>query len=156
VIQAVGPSLPATPVELALSLANRLGRGIVHPFRRDGKGDWANLAGEAMVVTHVSQILGTRATSAHGVGELPWRPEFGSWLHLLKHAPITAATPALARLYCVEAIQRWEPRVRITDVSVVAEEIDTGNKLDIGARFNFIDLQRGTNIFEGLLASVVV
>ncbi len=115
-----------------------------------------NKFGADMIITHVSQILGTRANSEFGQGELAWRGAFGSRMHLLKHAPITPSTREIARLYCVEALQHWEPRVRLTDVSIESETIDTGVKLTLNVRFNFIDLKTGAVLFEGLRASIVL
>ena len=91
-----------------------LGFGVVRPFVRDA-ADFAKAGGFAQVRSSVGQILGTRAQSETTAGELPWRPDFGSKLHLIRHrkGPIIAE---LSRSYIREALDRWEPRVEIVQV----------------------------------------
>lgn len=91
-----------------------LGRGLLHPFRRDGKTDFANGEGIELVKSCVRQILGMRAASGTMAGELPWRPELGSKFYLLKHRKNNLALSELATAYAGEALGRWEPRVRVT------------------------------------------
>lgn len=97
-----------------------LGRGITRPFRRDQKNDFASASGADLVYACGEQVLGTRATSPLGSGELPWRPEFGSKLHLIRHRNINPTTKELARAWASEALQRWEPRLRVQDISFEA------------------------------------
>lgn len=89
-----------------------LGAGLLRPFVRDQKNDFANDAGLALIKACIGQVLGTRAADDSGEqqGELEWRPAFGSKLHLLQHrkGPLLSE---LARFYVVEALSRWEPRV---------------------------------------------
>ncbi len=91
-----------------------LGNGLLRPFRRDEKQDFANGGGVLLVVSAVGQILGTRAASEANQGELQWRPEFGSLVHLLKHRNNNAILRELARTTSMEALDRWEPRANIT------------------------------------------
>lgn len=104
-------SQPTESVDLRRSPAafsDPLGTGLVRPFRRTERGDFATASGEPLVGSCVGQVLGTEENS------LPWRPEFGSRLYLLRHAPIDVdVTPELARVYAEEALRRWEPRARI-------------------------------------------
>lgn len=96
-----------------------LGSCLARPFRRDGRGDFANLSGVALVKAAVGQVLGTDASSDNGKhsGELPWRPRFGSLLRLLVHRNLDdPMTVALARYYVAESLNRWEPRVRVRKV----------------------------------------
>jgi phage baseplate assembly protein W len=89
-----------------------LGAGLLRPFVRDQKQDFANGSFVDLVRASVGQILGTRASDDSGEhqGELEWRPDFGSKLYLLQHrkGPLLSE---LARFYVVEALSRWEPRV---------------------------------------------
>lgn len=87
-------------------------RGIVTPFRRDRRQDFANSTGSDVVLSNVRQILGTR------VGELRWFPKFGSLLYLLRHQNIKPVLVYQARAYVVDAIARWESRARVTRVEV--------------------------------------
>lgn len=98
-----------------------LGRCITRPLRRDQKNDYANSTGIDLVSAAVVQILGTIASTGVTRGELPWRPEFGSAVELLRFKRVDEALEDLADLYVFEAIQRWEPRaiVRQTQMSDV-------------------------------------
>lgn len=155
-ITAVGPTTPTAIVEVSFTEANQFGRGVTHPFRRDGKGDFQNLVGAELVQRAVSQILGTKAATEFNQGEIQWRPDFGSKLHLLRHAPNNQATHELARLYSVEAVNRWEPRARITNVNVLSEDPTDLKSLTVAAKFNFIDLNTGAVIFDNLETAIVL
>lgn len=96
---------------------NFFGYGLTRPFRRGAK-DFANAGGADLVATVVAQVLGTRAASATTQGELPWRPNAGSLLHVLRHRNNTATSRERARIYVQDAIRRWEPRVEVLDVTV--------------------------------------
>lgn len=96
-----------------------LGFGLIRPFARDA-ADFAAAAGEALVKSAVGQILGTVGASATTPGELPWR-ELGSLLHLLRHQRNDSVLQALARVYVVDALKQWEPRVVVTAVQVTRE-----------------------------------
>lgn len=99
-----------------------LGYGPIRPFRRNGRGDIAHAGGAALVRSCVGQVLGTRASSEFVQGEIPWRPEFGSLMHLLKHRKNNSALSELARAWAQEALTTWEPRVRVTSVSTTKRE----------------------------------
>ncbi len=90
--------------------------GLLRPFRRDRKTDFASGGGEAAIRSAVGQILGTMAASEFTQGETPWRTEFGSLLHLLRHQKNDALLQELARVHVVDALKRWEPRVQVTSV----------------------------------------
>lgn len=102
------------------ALATFIGRGVTSPFRR-ASSDLANAEGIALLKNNMKQILGVRADSDYTTGELPWRTEFGSLLHLLRHKPNTLATEELARIYVVEALARWEPRILVRAVGITRE-----------------------------------
>lgn len=115
-----------------------LGFGLLRPFRRDLKADFAADGGERVIRSAVGQILGTMAGSDFTQGELPWRTEFGSLLHLLRHQRNDAVLNELARVYVVDALKRWEPRVVVTSVKVTRERQDGENILSIRLRYNII------------------
>jgi phage baseplate assembly protein W len=54
------------------------------------------------------------------------RPEFGCRIHELVFAPHNAATEGLAVLYIREALDRWEPRVDVTEVEVASADVQDG------------------------------
>lgn len=149
---AVGPTTPTAPSIAPFSVLNQFGHGVIHPFRRNRTGDFQNEFGVALIKSNVSQILGTFAASEIAQGELPWRPNFGSVLYLLRHQPNNDSAQSLARIYVVEALQRWEPRVKVTDVRVSRED----TKLILNVRFNFVDPTTGNTVFQDLEASIVI
>jgi phage baseplate assembly protein W len=156
-IPAVGPTSPSAPASRPFTVLDHFGFGLTHPFRRDGKGDFANQAGPELVKSAVSQILGTFASSDISEGEVPWRPDFGSLLYLLRHQPNNLMLQELARVHVAEAIGFWEPRVRITDVRTSKLETDnTDDTLEIAVRFNFIDLNTGKVVFEDLESTIQI
>lgn len=133
-----------------------LGNGLLRPFRRDQKNDFANGAGAALIQSTAGQILGTKCDGPRGVGELPWRTEFGSRLYLLRHRPLNETLRELARFYSQEALTRWEPRI------VVSQALVTRNReqrsLVIRCYFDVIDRNVSGNrvIFGGLEAGTAI
>lgn len=117
-----------------------LGLGILTPFQRDQKNDFAVGSGVALVKASMRQILMTRCRSVSGGGEVPWRTGFGSRLYLLRHRKNNFVTQEMARVYVVGALRRWEPRVQITKVTLRS----SGRELHIDIRFNLID--RNSNV----------
>lgn len=112
-----------------------LGFGLIRPFVRDA-ADFAKAGGFLQVRSSVGQILGTKAQSERTAGELPWRPDFGSKLYLIRHrkGPIVEA---LARSFIREALDTWEPRVEIVEVTT---EFDRETRVrNIRVRLRVID-----------------
>ena len=109
--------------------------GLLRPFQR-GARDFVAGGGADAVKSAVGQILGTLGASATTQGEIPWRTELGSPLHLLRHQKNNAALQELARVYVTDALQRWEPRVRVTDVKVARERQDGEDVLAIRVRYD--------------------
>lgn len=92
-------------------------------MRRE-KGDLSNATGSALILSHVEQILGTRCDdgSLDGPGgELPWNPAFGSLLYKLRHQNLKEVLRYQARAYCIDALARWEPRVRVVAVNILTD-----------------------------------
>ena len=127
-----------------------LGFGLLRPFRRDLKADFAADGGERLVRSAVGQILGTMASSDFTQGELPWRTEFGSLLHLLRHRRNDAVLQELARVYVVDALKRWEPRVVVTSVQMTRELQEGQNVLAIRLRYNLVDRASGAVLLQSL------
>lgn len=134
-----------------------LGFGLLRPFRRDRKADFAAAGGEALVRSAVGQILGTMASSDFTQGELPWRTEFGSLLHLLRHQKNDAVLQELARVHVADALKRWEPRVQLTSVQVTRERDRGENVLAIRLRYNIISANvPGNNVIVAGVEQVVL
>lgn len=125
----------------ALGANAHLGNGLLRPFRRNQKNDFANADGEKLVRSAVGQVLGTRGSNERIVGELPWNTEFGSLIEILRHMPNDDTLQELGRLFVVEAIQRWEPRVVISrvDISRKKSDLNSGeNVLEIALVYDII------------------
>lgn len=82
---------------------------------------------EDLVKQSIYQILDTR------LGERVMLPEFGSRLPELLFEPIDGITIALARVYFIDAIKKWEPRVLLNAVAVNINPDQ--NKLEITASY---------------------
>lgn len=91
--------------------------GMTFPQRFNSKG-FFEFTGDLQLLIRMSiyQILGTR------IGERVMLPEFGSRIHELLMEPIDEITISLARVYTIEAIRTWEPRVLINDVQTVVNQ----------------------------------
>ena len=148
-VDPVGPDEPTAVVEAKFTVQSMFGRGVMRPFRRDKKGDFANGDGPELVKAAVMQILGTKATSQFAAGEVPWRGGFGSLLHLLLHAQNNPALFELANHYVVQALSRWEPRIRVTQVSIESSATEE-NKVFIDCVYDFIDINTGNVVFQDL------
>lgn len=87
--------------------------GMTFPQRINNKG-FFEFTGDlrALVRASIHQILGTR------IGARVMLPEFGSRIWELLMEPIDSITVSLARVYTIEAVKRWEPRVILNSVEV--------------------------------------
>ncbi len=113
--ETVTPGVAPTDPSITTPIDAFLGFGLIHPLVRDQKNDFAATGGAALVRSALSQILGTEAETETTEGELAWRSEFGSKLHLLRHRK-GRIVQDLGRAYILEAVRRWEPRIVITKV----------------------------------------
>jgi uncharacterized protein len=98
-------------------------RGVIRPFTRDGVNDVATASGAALLRAEIGQVLATVCSSGVTQGELPWRPDFGSLLYLIRHRKADFVTKEMARAYVVDALAKWLPQIRITDVEI--EPVDS-------------------------------
>ncbi len=132
-----------------------LGFGLTHPFQRDLRSDFAAAGGEHLIRSAVGQILGTVGSSDYTQGEVPWRTDFGSLLHVLRHQRNDHVLHELARVYVVDALKRWEPRVIVTSVQVTREQ---RNVLAIRVRYDVISTNTPGNnvILSGIEQTVRV
>lgn len=130
-----------------------LGSGLLRPFLRDQKNDFAAGSGADLVAACVGQVLGTKRTTPNGTGELPWRPEFGSALQELRQQNNDDVLGDLGVVYVGEALRRWEPRARVT--SVTPRRNPDGSALVLDVRFDVIDA-RGRALARGLSVAATV
>jgi phage baseplate assembly protein W len=125
------PPVPATaPVAAAaLRSTNPLGFGIVRPFRRTARGDFATAEGEELVRSDFGQLLGTE------LGEVPWRTTLGTRISRLRHMANTQSLGELARVQIDEAARRYERRVQLLDV--VADPVHVGEENRVQLRIRY-------------------
>lgn len=117
------PAVPERTVSNSKSVVSPIsfGHGLLTPFRRDGKGDFAHAADIELIRSNLRQVLYTTSSSPQSFGELPWRPEFGSQLGNLRFRNLDELTIELARTYLVDAIKTWLPRIRIKRSNIEAD-----------------------------------
>ncbi|MEV8098546.1 GPW/gp25 family protein [Kitasatospora sp. NPDC085879] len=122
-----------------------LGTGVRLPFRPQGAAGgpgpglaWAS--GMVLVRQSIETILDTEP------GERVMRPDFGCGLRQYLMAPNTAATRAALREEIEQALTRWEPRIRVTEVSVTPGEEPTMVWIDI-AYVRLVDLRSDNLVY---------
>jgi hypothetical protein len=79
----------------------------------------------------VIQVLATEGATPLSSGELPWRTDFGSALHLLRHQRNDDLLAELARVYVRDALKRWVPEAELVETKVSPNK----NKLEITVRY---------------------
>nr|WP_202434680.1 MULTISPECIES: GPW/gp25 family protein [unclassified Streptomyces] len=79
-------------------------------------------------------------------GERPMRPEFGCGIHDYVFAPGDGATAGRIAQETRTALERWEPRIEVTDVVIAFDTIDEGT-LYIDVRYTV----RSTNDLRNLV-----
>ena len=82
--------------------------GIQYPYGFTPAGAVAASTELPRIRQSIRQILGTRP------GERAMRPDFGCGLHSLVFEPNTAVYQALARRRILDALARWEPRIKVS------------------------------------------
>lgn len=111
------------------------GRGILLPFRRNMRSDFASGEGVELVRSAVRLVLGTVCGSDTTQGELPWRTEFGSLTQLLRLRNNSPALAELARHRVVEPLALWVPSVRVREVIVQ----QNGETMSLTVRYDLVD-----------------
>lgn len=123
-----------------------LGKGLRFPFafqKRSGGAQVSTVTSvdHAHIHESILQILGTRP------GERFLNPEFGSRLKDLVFEPNDPILKGLIRHYVIDAIQRWEKRVYVTDVTFddSPETVDA-NTIPVRISYRVIDTQVEGNL----------
>ena len=108
-----------------------VGAGWAFPVALDAQRRVALARGTADVEQAIRIILLTPK------GQWPRRPEFGCAIHDLIFAPNTSTTLGLAEYYVREALQMWEPRVAVEEVTAAPDPEDpAGARLLIRIRYS--------------------
>lgn len=96
-----------------------IGRGWAFPVRVDPvTGGIAMVSRGREIEESIRIVLGT------SYGERPMRPEFGSAVHDFIFAPVTPTTAGRLAHEVRVSLARWEPRIRVLDVSVTIDDHD--------------------------------
>jgi len=111
-----------------------IGTGWAFPLRTDATGSIGMVSGEREVAESIRLILATAP------GERPMRPAFGCAIHDLVFAPADAATAGRISYEVRLSLERWEPRIELTDVVVGFDAVESGRLL-IDVRYTL----RGSN-----------
>lgn len=104
--------------------ASFLGKGFALNFGLNSKGSINTASGRESVEQSIRIILGTSK------GERVMRPDFGCDLNNLVFAPNNSRTRALAQYYVEDALNKWEHRIIIQDVSV-REDLEEETKFHV-------------------------
>lgn len=111
-----------------------IGNGWAFPLRVDATGGIALVGRDREITEAIRLILATAP------GERPMRPEFGCGVHDYVFAPADENTAGRIAFEVRRALDRWEPRIDVTDVVVGFDDEDVG-VLYIDIRYTI----RGTN-----------
>ncbi|MCD9196230.1 GPW/gp25 family protein [Streptomyces albireticuli] len=97
-----------------------IGRGWAFPLRVGPTGGIGMVERDREIAEAIRLVLGTAP------GERPMRPDFGCGIHDYVFAPGDGATAGRVAHHVRAALERWEPRVEVTDVAVAFDAVDDG------------------------------
>jgi len=116
-----------------------LGTGLSFPVGVDRRGGIALAPGVSDVEQAIEIILGTAP------GERPMRPEFGCSIHDYVFETVDAHTLARLEADIHEALDRWEPRIDVTDIRFDLSEVDEG-RLVIDITYRLVETNQVRNL----------
>src|SRR6478609_4261112 len=93
-----------------------VGRGLAFPMRVNATGGLALVSHDQEIIESMRLILGTSP------GERPMRPDFGCAIHDHVFGPADTSTIGMIAFEVRLALDRWEPRIEVLDVSVSQDE----------------------------------
>jgi phage baseplate assembly protein W len=97
-----------------------IGAGWAFPVRTDATGRIGLVTGVREIEESIRLILATAP------GERPMRPEFGCAVHDYVFAPADASTAGDIAYAVRVALDRWEPRIELEDVTVRFDAVENG------------------------------
>ncbi len=124
-------------------------RGMSLPFQRTGGSDFTTAEGEALVKANLMFLLTTP------IGFLPWRPDFGSRLHELRHSPDTITLRETVRVIISDAITKWLPYVRLDSVDVESKRQTKSLQIKIAYRIVRNGVATGPTISQAVTINTV-
>ena len=101
-------------------MADIIGSGVAFPLRVNRRGGLALVSDREDVEQAIAIILGTAP------GERPMRPEFGCAIHDYIFETVDARTLGQVDHEIRVALERWEPRIDVLDITVDLSEADHG------------------------------
>ena len=115
--------------------------GLGIPVKKRELGYFTPMQDTDLLKSSVQMILGTR------IGDRVMNPEFGSRLKDLVFEPNDSVLKGLIRHYVIDAIERWEKRVYVTDVAFddSPETVDA-NTIPVRISYRVIDTQVAGNL----------
>jgi phage baseplate assembly protein W len=113
-------SSPSSAGDSRAATVDFIGAGWSFPLGVDATGGIALVRREQEVDQAIRLILGTAR------GERPMRPDFGCRIHDDVFAPANAATAGQVAYDVRQALEQWEPRIEVQDVSVSFDQIEAG------------------------------
>ena len=100
--------------------AEFIGAGWAFPLRTDATGSVALVTEDREIAEAIRLVLATSP------GERPMRPEFGSRLADYVFAPASPATAGQLAYEVRTALERWEPRINVTEVAIGFDAVEAG------------------------------
>lgn len=97
-----------------------IGAGWGFPLRTTPSSGVSLVTGEREIIEAIQLILSTAP------GERPMRPEFGCGIHDYVFAPADDDTAGRIAFEVRAALDRWEPRIDVTDVVIEFDQEDAG------------------------------
>ncbi len=97
---------------------NFLGTGWGFPVRLDSEGQFIKASEHSTIEASIKLILST------ATGERLMRPDFGSTLHTFLFKPVNDSNRAQMSSAVKIALQRWEPRIKISQITVSPSPTD--------------------------------
>lgn len=120
--------------------AGRLfGRGLAFPLHINEQGRFGWSAGPANIRQSIQIVLLTEP------GERVMLPDFGTGLKRFLFKPNTVTTHRLIEESIRQALDQWEPRIEVEDVTVDADTEDPGAAL-VTLRYKLISNQAGDQL----------
>ena len=120
-------------------MSDLIGSGLAFPLQADQRGELALAHGVADIEQAIRLILGTAP------GERPMRPEFGCDVHDYLFDTIDAEVIGRIDVAIRTALDRWEPRIEVTDIDYDLDERDHG-KLTITISYRVLATSRLYNL----------
>ena len=108
---------------------------LAFPFQV-GAVDLETVEGVGEIGACLKQIIGTRATWAGQLGELPWRPAAGSPIPTIRHRKNTADTRSQVVGHIKRAAAMWEPRAATVEVETFLPAVGRETFMEFRVRYS--------------------